>query len=77
LDPRIVILDEVELSDDQLRRLEGLGRLVRHTTNPTGESEVVRRLDGAEGHTRVDCPRAADFEPASGAAIDCRLGHRL
>jgi phosphoglycerate dehydrogenase-like enzyme len=48
LGPRIVILDEVELSDDQLRRLEGLGRLVRHTTNPTGESEVVRRLDGAE-----------------------------
>jgi len=48
LGPRIVILDEVELSDDQLRRLEGLGRLVRHTTNPTGESEIVRRLDSAE-----------------------------
>lgn len=46
--PRIVILDEVELSDDQLRRLEGLGRLVRHSSNPADESEVVRRLDGAE-----------------------------
>ena len=46
--PRIVILDEVELSDDQLRRLEGLGRLVRHTSNPASENEVVRRLDGAE-----------------------------
>jgi phosphoglycerate dehydrogenase-like enzyme len=48
LGPRIVILDEVELSDDQLRRLEGLGRLVRHTGNPADESEVVRRLDDAE-----------------------------
>jgi hypothetical protein len=46
--PRIVILDEVELSDDQLRRLEGLGQLVRHTSNPADEDEVVRRLDGAE-----------------------------
>ena len=46
--PRIVILDEVELSDDQLRRLEGLGRLVHHTSNPADESEVVRRLDGTE-----------------------------
>jgi D-3-phosphoglycerate dehydrogenase len=48
LGPRIVILDEVELSDNQLRRLEGLGPLVRHTSNPAGESEVVRRLSGAE-----------------------------
>jgi phosphoglycerate dehydrogenase-like enzyme len=48
LGPRIVILDEVELSNDQLRRLEGFGRLVRHTSNPAGEDEVVRRLEGAE-----------------------------
>jgi D-3-phosphoglycerate dehydrogenase len=48
LGPRIVILDEVELSDDQLRRLQGLGQLVRHTGNPAHESEVVRRLDGAD-----------------------------
>ncbi len=45
---RIVILDEVELSDDQLRRLEGLGQVVRHTSNPASDREVVRRLDGAE-----------------------------
>jgi D-3-phosphoglycerate dehydrogenase len=48
LGPRIVILDEVELSEDQLRRLEGLGQLVRHSSNPTEESEVVRRLARAE-----------------------------
>lgn len=46
--PRIVILDEVELSEDQLRRLERLGRLVRHTSNPAGESQIVQRLDRAE-----------------------------
>jgi len=45
---RIVILDEVELSDDQLRRLEGLGQVVRHTSNPASDREVVRRLDSAE-----------------------------
>ena len=45
---RIVILDEVELSDDQLRRLEGLGQVVRHTSNSASDREVVRRLDGAE-----------------------------
>lgn len=45
---KIVVLDEVELSDEQRTKLESVGNVTYYGDNPSTESETVRRLDGCD-----------------------------
>jgi D-3-phosphoglycerate dehydrogenase len=46
--PAIVILDEVELSDEQYRRLESLGTVATFDSNPADDEETVARAQDAD-----------------------------
>jgi lactate dehydrogenase-like 2-hydroxyacid dehydrogenase len=46
--PAIVILDEVELSDEQYRRLESLGTVATFDGNPADDEETVARAQDAD-----------------------------
>lgn len=45
---KIVVLDEIELSDEQRATLESVGNVTYYTDNPPGERETVRRLDSCQ-----------------------------
>lgn len=56
--PKIVVLDDVSFTDQQLGKLELLGDVMQHSGLPANREEILNRLDGADicilGWTQVD-----------------------
>ncbi len=74
---RIVVMDDVALSEEHMRILNSVGELVINTGTPLSREEILCRAKGAEilisGWTHY--PEGI-FAGASESADDFSMGHR-